>query len=70
MTAAYPRRSADASASAQSSADAAAALVGTLATERPAFQVQTSEAAAALVGVKLADLDGGRVTAMTASWIA
>ncbi|WP_371483176.1 SDR family NAD(P)-dependent oxidoreductase [Kitasatospora sp. NBC_00315] len=67
---AYLDRTANAFASAQTAAEAAAVVVAALTAERPALRIQTSEAAAAFVGAKLADLDGGRITTMTAGWIA
>jgi NAD(P)-dependent dehydrogenase (short-subunit alcohol dehydrogenase family) len=66
---AYLRRTRGAFAAAQSSADAAAVLVGALLDERPPFRLQTSASATAFTGVKLADLDGSAVTGLTASWL-
>ncbi|WP_252394914.1 SDR family NAD(P)-dependent oxidoreductase [Streptantibioticus parmotrematis] len=54
---------------AQSSADAAAAVVEVLTAERPPFRAQTSAEARDLVAPKLADLDGSRVQQLTASWL-
>src|SRR3954451_912786 len=53
---AYLRGTQGAFAAAQSSADAAAVLVGVLLDERPPFRLQTSAAATAFTGAKLADL--------------
>ncbi|MFE9692248.1 SDR family NAD(P)-dependent oxidoreductase [Micromonospora sp. NPDC005806] len=66
---AYLQRTAGAFAAAQSPADAAAVVVGTLTDPEPAPRVQTSPAARRFVGVKLADLDGLGVTALTAGWL-
>lgn len=38
--------------------------------EHPAFRVQTSEAARAFIAVKLTDLDGSAVQALTGAWFA
>ena len=54
---------------AQSPDDVAAVVVATLDSTAPAFRVQTSAGAAAIVGMKLLDLDGSRVTGMTSSWV-
>ncbi|GAA4566537.1 SDR family oxidoreductase [Micromonospora coerulea] len=67
---AYLERTAGAFAAAQSSADAAAAVVATLTDPEPAPRVQTSLTARQFVGAKLADLDGRAVTALTAGWVA
>ncbi|MFF4350286.1 SDR family NAD(P)-dependent oxidoreductase [Streptomyces sp. NPDC001530] len=55
---------------AQSPADAAAPIIEALSGDRPAFRIQTSEAARAFVGTKLGDLDGSSVLALTRSWVA
>ncbi|PYC64855.1 short-chain dehydrogenase [Streptomyces tateyamensis] len=65
----YLARTKEAFANAQSSADAAAPIVELLAAEHPAFRIQTSEAARAFAGIKLADGDGAKVQALTAGWI-
>ncbi|MBK6012044.1 SDR family oxidoreductase [Streptomyces sp. MBT53] len=54
---------------AQSSADAAAVVVATLTAERPPFRVQTSDLARELAGIKLSDLDGSAVQAVTGPWL-
>ncbi|MFD7133812.1 SDR family NAD(P)-dependent oxidoreductase [Streptomyces sp. NPDC059894] len=54
---------------AQSAVDAAAAVVGVLTAEQPPFRVQTSDAARDLAGIKLADLDGSAVQAVTGPWL-
>jgi len=66
----YLARTAGAFANAQSSADAAAVVVQTLLADEPASRVQTSEVARAFVGLKLGDLDGSKVQAVTRSWVA
>ncbi|MGW0871137.1 SDR family oxidoreductase [Streptomyces sp. NPDC002740] len=55
---------------AQSSADAAATVVGVLTADRPPFRVQTSHLARGLAAIKLADLDGSAVQAVTGPWLA
>ncbi|GAA1253260.1 SDR family oxidoreductase [Kitasatospora nipponensis] len=67
--AAYLERTRGAFANAQTSAQAAAPIVEALQAPRPAFRIQTSAAAAAFAGGKLADLDGSAVQAMTSAWI-
>ncbi|KPH98753.1 short-chain dehydrogenase/reductase SDR [Actinobacteria bacterium OK074] len=54
---------------AQSSADAAAVVVATLTAERPPFRVQTSGPARELAAIKLSDLDGSAVQALTGPWL-
>nr|WP_179607290.1 SDR family NAD(P)-dependent oxidoreductase [Leifsonia shinshuensis] len=44
-------------------------IVETLSVPQPAARVQTSEAAQRFVGVKLADLDGAHVQAVTRHWV-
>ncbi len=68
--AAYLERTAGAFATAQSAPDAAAAILEVLQAEAPPFRVQTSAAAVAFAGVKLADLTGAAVQGMTAGWVA
>jgi NAD(P)-dependent dehydrogenase (short-subunit alcohol dehydrogenase family) len=65
----YVDRTRGAFSSAQSSADAAAAIIATLDADEPAFRVQTSEAARGFVGTKLADLDGSGVQTLTREWV-
>ncbi|MFD0356984.1 SDR family oxidoreductase [Streptomyces sp. NPDC127110] len=54
---------------AQTPAEAAAPITEALTAERPAFRVQTSDWAREFAGLKLADLDGSAVQAMTAGWV-
>ncbi|WP_371494211.1 SDR family NAD(P)-dependent oxidoreductase [Kitasatospora sp. NBC_00374] len=54
---------------AQTPAGAAATITEALDTDRPVLRMQTSEAARAFVGGKLADLDGSAVLAVTGSWL-
>ncbi|SDL33410.1 SDR family NAD(P)-dependent oxidoreductase [Microbacterium azadirachtae] len=67
---AYIARSTGAFANAQSAADAGAAIAAAALSGETRFRWQSSEAATAFVGVSLADLDGSRVRAFTAPWIA
>ncbi|MEU5764626.1 SDR family NAD(P)-dependent oxidoreductase [Streptomyces asoensis] len=67
---AYLARTRDAFAAAQTPQDAAAPIVGLLEAERPAFRVQTSDAARAFTATKLSDGDGSAVQTMTGAWIA
>lgn len=53
----------------QSPGDVAAVVVATLDSTAQAFRVQTSAGAAAIVGMKLLDVDGSRVTGVTSSWV-
>lgn len=55
--------------SAQSPHDAAQAVLSALQDSDPAFRIQTSEWARDFVATKLSDLDGSRVTSMTAGWV-
>ncbi|QMU77141.1 SDR family NAD(P)-dependent oxidoreductase [Streptacidiphilus sp. PB12-B1b] len=66
---AYLARTAGAFANAQSSADAARAVLAALTAERPALRVQTSDAARSFVAPKLADLDGSAILGMTSAWV-
>ncbi|MFE0461181.1 SDR family NAD(P)-dependent oxidoreductase [Kitasatospora sp. NPDC058965] len=66
----YLARTRDAFANAQTPEQAAAPIVELLAAERPAFRIQTSDAARAFTAAKLSDADGARVQALTAGWIA
>ena len=68
--AAYLERTAGAFAAAQQPADVAAVIERVLTEAEPPFRVQTSDAARAFVGIKLADLDGSTVTGATAGWVA
>jgi NAD(P)-dependent dehydrogenase (short-subunit alcohol dehydrogenase family) len=61
---------ADAFAAAQQPAEVAAVIERVLTEAEPPFRVQTSDAARAFVGIKLADLDGSAVTGATAAWVA
>ncbi|MGZ6751946.1 MAG: SDR family oxidoreductase [Nocardioides sp.] len=70
LLAAYLERTAGAFAAAQSPADAAAVVVEAATTDTPRFRWQTSEGAAAFVGLSLADLDGSRVLDQTSTWLA
>jgi NAD(P)-dependent dehydrogenase (short-subunit alcohol dehydrogenase family) len=54
---------------AQTAEQAAAPIVQALTQERPPLRVQTSDAARALVGLKLADLDGSVTVGETATWL-
>lgn len=56
-------------ASAQSPDQVAELIVTHVADPEPAFRVQTSSLATDFVKLKLSDLDGSRVTGMTASWL-
>ncbi|MFJ3490708.1 SDR family oxidoreductase [Leifsonia aquatica] len=68
--AAYLERTAGAFAAAQQPAEVAAVIERVLTEAEPPFRVQTSDAARAFVGIKLADLDGSAVTGATAGWVA
>ncbi|WP_308467428.1 SDR family NAD(P)-dependent oxidoreductase [Rathayibacter soli] len=57
------------SARAQSASDVAAVIVDLLTADAPPARVQTSPAASAFVGVKLADLNGSAVQTMTSGWV-
>jgi NAD(P)-dependent dehydrogenase (short-subunit alcohol dehydrogenase family) len=65
----YLDRTTNAFDNAQSPARAAEAIIETLVAERPPFRVQTSAAAHAFAGVKLADLDGSAVQKLTGTWV-
>ncbi|MER8187379.1 SDR family NAD(P)-dependent oxidoreductase [Kitasatospora sp. NPDC094015] len=54
---------------AQTPAEAAATITEALDTDRPVLRMQTSDAARAFVGRKLADLDGSAVLGLTGSWV-
>lgn len=55
--------------SAQSPDDVAQTVLSSLQDSNPAFRIQTSEWAREFVAVKLSDLDGSRLTSMTAGWV-
>ena len=69
LLAAYLRRSAGAFDNAQSAESAAWVIVEAATTTRPKFRWQTSDSAAAFVGLTLADLDGSRVLGSTTAWL-
>lgn len=66
---AYLARAATSFGSAQSARSAGEVVAALLDGDRPAFRVQTSEAARQFAAVKLADLDGSAVQRMTAAWL-
>jgi len=66
---AYLARAASSFGSAQSARSAGEIVAALLDGDRPPFRVQTSEAARQFVAAKLADLDGGVVQRMTATWL-
>ncbi|MFF3006138.1 SDR family NAD(P)-dependent oxidoreductase [Kitasatospora sp. NPDC057940] len=66
---AYVDRTLKAFGQAQTPEQAAAPIVAALTAERPPLRVQTSEAARAFAGTKLADLDGSAVRRMTGGWV-
>ena len=68
--AAYLARTKTAFAAAQEPRDAARVIAVAATTAEPKFRWQTSASAIALAGLSLADLDGSRVLAQTATWIA
>ena len=57
-------------ANAQTAEGVADAIVGALTAEHPPARLQTSEAARRFAGIKLSDLDGAHVQAVTAHWVA
>jgi NAD(P)-dependent dehydrogenase (short-subunit alcohol dehydrogenase family) len=65
----YLARAAQSFSAAQSAESAGVFVAALLDGERPAFRVQTSDAARAFVGVKLADVDGSAVQRLTAAWL-
>ncbi|TFC09761.1 SDR family oxidoreductase [Cryobacterium sp. MDB2-33-2] len=65
----YLARAAQSFSAAQSAESAGAFVAALLDGERPPFRVQTSDAARAFVGVKLADADGSAVQRMTTAWL-
>ncbi|NUT71543.1 SDR family oxidoreductase [Pseudarthrobacter sp. C4D7] len=58
-----------ASSSAQEPAEVAAVVLATLEDSNPDFRIQTSPWAHDFVRTKLGDLDGSRVTGLTAGWV-
>ncbi|MFI8519790.1 SDR family oxidoreductase [Streptomyces sp. NPDC085481] len=66
----YLGRTRSAFAGAQTSEAAAETITEALTAGRPAFRVQTSEAARGFVVAKLADLDGSLVQTATSAWVA
>ena len=65
----YLARAGQSFSAAQSAESAGAFVAALLDGERPPFRAQTSDAARAFVGVKLADADGSAVQRMTAAWL-
>ncbi|MFD3993188.1 SDR family NAD(P)-dependent oxidoreductase [Streptomyces sp. NPDC058548] len=65
----YLSRTRGAFAAAQTSEEVGEAITEALTTDRPAFRMQTSDAARAFAGAKLADLDGSLVQAATSAWV-
>jgi len=66
----YLKTSGSSFAKAQSSADAAAAIVAVLVADAPPARSQTSDGARAFVGTKYVDLDGSAVQNLTRGWVA
>ncbi|GAA4722481.1 SDR family oxidoreductase [Pedococcus ginsenosidimutans] len=67
---AYLARTATAFDNAQTSEQAAEVIVEAATTDQPRFRWQSSEQAAAFVGLSLGDLDGSAVLGATSAWIA
>jgi len=67
---AYLERTAGAFANAQEVAEVGDFVAAALELDPLPFRLQTSAAATSFVGIKLADLDGSRVTGFTAGWLA
>ncbi|MFJ3876066.1 SDR family NAD(P)-dependent oxidoreductase [Streptomyces sp. NPDC090077] len=65
----YVARTVTSFAGAQTPAEAAAPVIDALTADEPAFRVQTSDWAREFVGLKLTDLDGSAVQAMTGAWV-
>jgi len=63
------RTSAQFSTAAQSPAEVAGVILDALTATPLPFRIQTSDSAARFAGVKLADLDGARVQALTGGWL-
>ncbi len=55
---------------AQTPAEAAETVLEALTADRPAFRLQTSDAARGFIAAKIADLDGSAVLGLTSSWLA
>ncbi len=66
----YLERTSSTFSGAQSPAEAGEAVAALLDADPLPFRTQTSDAARAFVGVKLGDLDGAAVQALTSSWVA
>jgi NAD(P)-dependent dehydrogenase (short-subunit alcohol dehydrogenase family) len=66
----YLRTSGSSFSKAQSSKDAAAAIVEVLVSDAPPARAQTSDGARAFVGTKYVDLDGSAVQNLTRGWVA
>jgi NAD(P)-dependent dehydrogenase (short-subunit alcohol dehydrogenase family) len=66
----YLERTAAAFAAAQDVVEVGTFVADALELDPLPFRLQTSAAATAFVGIKLADLDGSRVTGYTAGWLA
>ncbi|MDM7832433.1 SDR family NAD(P)-dependent oxidoreductase [Cellulomonas edaphi] len=66
---AYLTRTESVFADAQHPDEVAAVILDALQAEAPPFRVQTSPVATAFAGMKLADLDGSRVTGTTRRWL-
>jgi NAD(P)-dependent dehydrogenase (short-subunit alcohol dehydrogenase family) len=66
---AYLARTRAAFAGAQSAQEAGAAIAEAATSPSYRFRWQTSDQAASFVGVSLADIDGGRVSSLTRTWI-
>ncbi|WP_029290093.1 SDR family NAD(P)-dependent oxidoreductase [Cellulomonas sp. HZM] len=66
---AYLARTAGVFAAAQHPDAVAEVVVDVLRRDEPPFRVQTSDVARVFAGLKLADLDGSRVTGATAAWL-
>lgn len=67
---AYLERTAGAFANAQAVEEVGALVAGALELDPLPFRLQTSDGARAFVGMKLADLDGSKVTGFTSTWVA
>ncbi|MFB9238300.1 SDR family NAD(P)-dependent oxidoreductase, partial [Plantactinospora siamensis] len=66
---AYLDRTAGAFANAQTPQDAAATVLTALTADQPQLRLQTSDTARQFTAIKLADLDGSRVTGLTTTWL-
>lgn len=67
---AYLERTAGAFANAQPVEEVGALVAGALDLDPLPFRLQSSDGARAFVGMKLADLDGSKVTGFTSTWVA